>query len=379
MTSTAREGWLERIEAPDSLTLNLGGRWDMRSAQRHEKELRHLRPTGTQALRVDFSAIDSLDTAGAWLLFRLAKRLRAEGVEVAFDNLQAPHADILERLAKIESHVEIEPPKTNPLTAIVALIGKSVIEIGLEILESISFLGLTAVSFTRAVMRPKLFRVPAIFYHMEQAGLNAIPIIALIAFLIGLVIAYQGAIQLRQFGAEIFVVDMVAVSVLRELGILLTAIVVAGRSGSAFTAQIGAMKINEEVDAMRTIGLDPMQVLVLPRLIALMIVLPLLGFVADIMGLIGGGVMSMIELGISPSQYVDRLGQSFAPWSLGTGLLKAPVFAAIIALTSCYMGMKVTGSSESLGKLTTRSVVHAIFAVIVVDAMFSIFFAYIGI
>ena len=379
MTSAAREGWLERIEAPDSLTLNLGGRWDMRSAQRHEKELRHLRPSGTQALRVDFSAIDSLDTAGAWLLFRLAKRLRAEGVEVAFDNLQAPHADILERLAKIESHVEIEPPKPNPLVAIVALIGKSVIDIGVEIMESIAFLGLAAVSFARAVMRPKLFRVPAIFYHMEQAGLNAIPIIALIAFLIGLVIAYQGAIQLRQFGAEIFVVDMVAVSVLRELAILLTAIVVAGRSGSAFTAQIGAMKINEEVDAMRTIGLDPMQVLVLPRLIALMIVLPLLGFVADVMGLVGGGVMSMIELGISPSQYIDRLEQSFAPWSLGTGLLKAPVFAAIIALTSCHMGMKVSGSSESLGKFTTRSVVHAIFAVIVVDAMFSIFFAYIGI
>ena len=379
MTSAAREGWLERIEAPDSLTLNLGGRWDMRSAQRHEKELRHLRPSGKQALRVDFSAIDSLDTAGAWLLFRLAKRLRAEGVEVAFDKLQAPHADILERLAKIESHVEIEPPKPNPLVAIVALIGKSVIDIGVEIMESIAFLGLTAVSFARAVLRPKLFRVPAIFYHMEQAGLNAIPIIALIAFLIGLVIAYQGAIQLRQFGAEIFVVDMVAVSVLRELAILLTAIVVAGRSGSAFTAQIGAMKINEEVDAMRTIGLDPMQVLVLPRLIALMIVLPLLGFVADVMGLVGGGVMSMIELGISPSQYIDRLEQSFAPWSLGTGLLKAPVFAAIIALTSCHMGMKVSGSSESLGKFTTRSVVHAIFAVIVVDAMFSIFFAYIGI
>ena len=379
MTSAAREGWLERIEAPDSLTLNLGGRWDMRCAQRYEKELRHLKPAGTQALRVDFAAIESLDTAGAWLIIRLAQRLRAEGIDVAFDNLHAAQADILERLTKINSHVEIEPPRPNALVAIVALVGKSAIDIGLEVMEGVAFLGLTVVSLARAVVRPKLFRVPAIFYHMEQAGLNAIPIIALIAFLIGLVIAYQGAVQLRQFGAEIFVVDMVAVSVLRELAILLTAIVVAGRSGSAFTAQIGAMKINEEVDAMRTIGLDPMQVLVVPRLIALMIVLPLLGFVADVMGLIGGGVMAMIELGISPSQYIDRLSQSFTPWSLGTGLLKAPVFAAIIALTSCYMGMKVTGSSENLGKLTTRSVVHAIFAVIVVDAMFSVFFAYIGI
>lgn len=379
MTSAAREGWFEQNESPDSLTLNLGGRWDMRCAQRHEKELRHLKPSGARDLRIDFSAVDSLDTAGAWLLFRLARRLRGDGTEVAFDNLQAAHADILDRLTKIDSHVEIEPPRPNPFTAIVALIGKSMIDIVEEIMESIAFLGLTVVSLARVVGRPKLLRIPAIFYHMEQAGLNAIPIIALIAFLIGLVIAYQGAVQLRQFGAEIFVVDMVAVSVLRELAILLTAIVVAGRSGSAFTAQIGAMKINEEVDAMRTIGLDPMQVLVVPRLIALMIVLPLLGFVADVMGLVGGGVMSMIELGISPSQYIDRLGQSFAPWSLGSGLLKAPVFAAIIALTSCYMAMKVTGSSESLGKLTTRSVVHAIFAVIVVDALFSVFFAYIGV
>lgn len=379
MNSAAREGWLERQETAEALVLSLGGRWDMRCAERHEKELRHLTMPRGQTLRIDFSAIESLDTAGAWLVHRLAKRLRDEGIGVDFANLPAAHADILERLAHIDSHIEIEPPRPNAIAAVVARCGKGVIDIGVEILESIAFLGLTTVSLTRVVAQPRQLRVPAIFYHMEQAGLNAIPIIALIAFLIGLVIAYQGAIQLRQFGAEIFVVDMVAVSVLRELGILLTAIVVAGRSGSAFTAQIGAIKINEEVDAMRTIGLDPMQVLVVPRVIALMIVLPLLGFVADVMGLIGGGVMSMIELGISPAQFIDRLGQSFAPWTLGTGLVKAPVFATIIATTSCYMGMKVTGSSENLGKLTTRSVVHAIFAVIVADAVFSIFFAYIGI
>ena len=379
MNSAAREGWLERRETADGLVLSLGGRWDMRCAERHEKELRQLTTSSGQNLRIDFAELQSLDTAGAWLVHRLAKRLRGEGIAVAFDNLPAAHADILERLAQIDSHVEIEPPRPNAIAAVVARIGKSAIDIVVEVLESIAFLGLTVVSLTQALVRPKQLRVPAIFYHMEQAGLNAIPIIALIAFLIGLVIAYQGAIQLRQFGAEIFVVDMVAVSVLRELAILLTAIVVAGRSGSAFTAQIGAMKINEEIDAMRTIGLDPMQVLVVPRLIALMIVLPLLGFVADVMGLVGGGVMSMIELGVSPAQYIERLGQSFAPWSLGTGLVKAPVFAAIIATTSCYMGMKVSGSSESLGKLTTRSVVHAIFAVIVADALFSVFFAYIGI
>jgi len=379
MNSAAREGWLERRETAEGLVLSLDGRWDMRCAERHEKELRQLTTSGGQALHIDFADLQSLDTAGAWLVHRLAKRLRSERIAVAFDNLPAAHADILERLDQIDSHVEIEPPRPNAIAAITARVGKATIYICAEILESIAFLGLTVVTLVHALVRPKHLRVSAIFYHMEQAGLNAIPIIALIAFLIGLVIAYQGAIQLRQFGAEIFVVDMVAVSVLRELAILLTAIVVAGRSGSAFTAQIGAMKINEEVDAMRTIGLDPMQVLVMPRLIALMIVLPLLGFVADVMGLVGGGVMSMIELGISPAQYIERLGQSFAPWSLGTGLVKVPVFAAIIATTSCYMDMKVAGSSESLGKLTTRSVVHAIFAVIVADALFSVFFAYLGI
>jgi phospholipid/cholesterol/gamma-HCH transport system permease protein len=379
MTVAARDGWLDKRETADSLVLSLGGRWDMRCAERHEKALSRLETASGQALHIDFSAIESLDTAGAWLLHRMADRLRGEGVKVFFDNLPPAQADLLERLGRIESHIEIEPPRRNPLITLLALVGRSIIEIGVEVMESIAFLGLTLTCLARAAARPRLIRWPSIFYHLEQAGLNAIPIIALISFLIGLVIAYQGSVQLRQFGAEIFVVDMVAISVLRELAILLTAIVVAGRSGSAFTAQIGAMKINEEVDAMRTLGLDPMQVLVVPRLIALMIALPLLGFVADVMGLLGGGVMTMIELGISPAQFLDRLGTSFAPWSLGTGLIKAPVFAAIVALTSCHMGMKVTGSSESVGKLTTRSVVHAIFAVIVADALFSIFFAYIGI
>ena len=213
---------------------------------------------------------------------------------------------------------------------------------------------------------------------MEQSGLNAIPIVALISFLIGVVLAYQGSIQLTQFGAEVFVIDLVAISVLRELGILLTAIIVAGRSGSAYTAQIGAMRINEEVDAMRTLGLDPMQVLVVPRLIALVITLPLLGFIADIMGLLGGAVMANIELGISPGVFLERLEHAFAPWSFGVGLIKAPVFASIIALPGCFIGMKVSGSAESIGLYTTRAVVHAIFAVIVMDAIFSIFFAYIG-
>ncbi len=214
---------------------------------------------------------------------------------------------------------------------------------------------------------------------MQEIGLNAIPIVSLMAFLIGVVMAFQGAVQLRQFGAEVFVVDLIAISVLRELGILLTAIIVAGRSGAAFTAAIGSMKMREEIDAMQTLGLDPIEVLVLPRVLALVIVLPILGFVADVMGLLGGAVMSWIELGVSPGMFQTRLYDSVDVWHYAVGLIKAPFFAGIIGIVGCYEGMKVGGDAESLGRLTSTSVVLSIFLVIVADAMFSIFFAVVGV
>jgi len=191
--------------------------------------------------------------------------------------------------------------------------------------------------------------------------------------------AFQGAVQLRQFGAEVFVVDLIAISVLRELGILLTAIIVAGRSGAAFTAAIGSMKMREEIDAMQTLGLDPIEVLVLPRVLALIFVLPLLGFVADVMGLFGGAMMSWIELGVSPGMFQTRLYESVDVWHYAVGLIKAPFFAVIIGIVGSYEGMKVGGDAESLGRLTSTSVVLSIFLVIVADAMFSIFFAVVGV
>lgn len=361
------------------LVIDAGGHWSIRTAQRVEREIEKLEAHKGAAARIDLGQVEALDTAGAWLLYRLAERLKETGAAVELVNVREAQAALLDRLAQLESRVDIEPPQRNALVVILERAGEGAFGVAIEVKEGLSFLGLATVSFAKLFVRPGQFRVKAVFYHMEQSGLNAIPIVALISFLIGVVLAYQGSIQLTQFGAEVFVVDLVAVSVLRELGVLLTAIVVAGRSGSSFTAQIGAMKINEEVDAMRTIGLDPMQVLVVPRLLALVITLPLLGFIADVMGLLGGAVMANVELGVSPGVFVERLGSAFAPWSFGVGLIKAPVFAAIIALTGCYMGMKVTGSAESVGLYTTRSVVHSIFAVIVVDAIFSIFFAYIGI
>jgi phospholipid/cholesterol/gamma-HCH transport system permease protein len=214
--------------------------------------------------------------------------------------------------------------------------------------------------------------------HIERTGLNALPIVGMISFLVGVVLAFQGADQLRRFGAQVFTVNMVGISVLREMGILLTAIVVAGRSGSAFTAEIGAMQVNEEVDALRVTGLDPMEVLVAPRVIALMISLPLLAFFADIMGLLGGGIMAVTLIDISFGQYWRILNNAVNLNTFLVGIIKAPIFALLIALVGCFEGLRVSGSAESVGRLTTRSVVEGIFLVIIFDAFFSVLFSYLG-
>ena len=231
----------------------------------------------------------------------------------------------------------------------------------------------------RAVRNPRRLRVTSLVYHLEKAGLNAVPIVGLIAFLIGVVLAYQGSAQLQLFGAEIFTVNLVAVAVLREMGIMLTAVVVAGRSGSAFTAHIGSMKANQEVDALLVLGLDPIEILVLPRVLALVIAMPLLAFLADIMGLLGGAVMAWAALGISPGVFIERLNSAVGLWTFWVGIIKAPVFGFLIALVSCNEGLRVVGGAESVGLRTTRAVVISIFLVIVVDALFSIFFAYVRI
>ena len=215
----------------------------------------------------------------------------------------------------------------------------------------------------------------ALVHHADQVGWRAIPIVSLMSFLIGVVLAFQGAVQLRQFGAEIFVVDLIAISILRELGILLTAIIVAGRTASSFTAAIGSMKMREEIDAMRTLAIDPAMVLFVPRILALLITLPILGLVANIMGLFGGALMSWIELGVSPAVFRRGLLEETGTNHVLVGFVKAPVFAIIIGVIGCHAGMQVGGNAESLGRQTSAAVVRAIFAVILADALFSIFFA----
>ena len=270
------------------------------------------------------------------------------------------------------------PPRHVQMLDRVAHVGRWTVA-GLNGLARITgFFGLVVIRLARTLVRPWRLRLTALVAQMQQTGLDAVAIVALMGFLIGVVIAYQGADQLRQFGAEVFVVDLIAISILRELGILLTAIIVAGRSASAFTAAIGSMKMREEVDALRTLGLDPIEVLVLPRVLGLLLTLPVLTLIADLAGLLGGAVMSWIVLGISPGEFRTRLLDIDVSHFL-VGMSKAPFFAVIIAVIGCFQGLQVQGNAESLGQLTSRAVVQAIFMVIVADATFSILFAAVGI
>ena len=376
---TAETGWMKSERDGARLVVALGGRWSIAEAARLDRELRGLAPGPAQEVSIDIAGVEALDTAGAWILYRTLKRLRGEGYAAELARARPEQSVLLDLVAANDTPVECRPPRQPPLGAFVAGVGKAAIEVLETALSMVAFLGLTATTLGRSLVQPGRIRLTALVSHMEQTGLNALPIVGLISFLIGVVLAYQGADQLRQFGAEIFVVNLVGVSIVRELGILLTAIVVAGRSGSAFTAAIGSMKVREEIDAMRTIGLDPMEVLVLPRLLALVVTLPLLAFFADAMGLLGGGLMAWISLGIGPGQFIERLGDAVPMWSFWVGIIKAPVFAFLIAMVGCYEGFQVSGSAESVGRHTTKAVVEAIFLVIVVDAAFSILFAYLGV
>ena len=243
----------------------------------------------------------------------------------------------------------------------------------------LGFIGAVIVTLGRTVANPRRFRMIPFVHHMEKSGFDALPLVCLLTFLIGAVVAQQGAVQLRQFGAEVFTVNLIAIIFLREVGLLLTAIIVAGRSGSAFTAEIGSMKMREEIDAMRTLGLDPMEMLVLPRVAALTVTLPLLTFIADIMGLIGGGFVVFFMLDMSPGVYISRVQDAVDFWTFGVGLVKAPFMASVIALVGCRAGLAVTGSAESVGAMTTSSVVRSIFLVIILDALFAMFFTAVGI
>ena len=347
-----------------------GGRFVLSELPRLESYLDGLARDGAPV--IDLSGAAALDTAGAWAIATTVERTGGSVIHATAS--QQSLIDTVTRALPDPTAAAAKPRVSGP----VERLGRAAAAGMQALVLIIGFFGQVVAVLFRTLIRPSRLRLTALVSHIEQAGLNAIPIVALMGFLIGIVLAFQGAGQLRQFGAEVFVVDLIAISMLRELGILLTAIIVAGRSASAFTASIGSMKMREEVDAMRTLGLDPMELLVLPRVLALVIFLPVLGFLANLAGLFGGALMAWYQLGVSPGVFRARLLQIDLSHFL-VGIVKAPFFAVIIGVIGCFQGLSVEGNAESLGRLTSRAVVQAIFMVILADATFSIFFAVLGV
>ncbi len=355
----------------------ISGALTVRNLSAAVSTLRPLEDAGDTQL--DMSQLATLDTAGAYMLQKLRLRVEVTGAQLQFTDMHPDHQALLDRVAL--AMPQPDPKVATRLTAtdLLEALGRKVAGAGMFVIELVAMLGLFLARLAYLTRHPSEFRMTALVHHFDQVGWKAVPIVALMGFLIGVVLAFQGSVQLRQFGAEIFVVDLIAISILRELGILLTAIIVAGRTASSFTAAIGSMKMREEIDAMRTLAIDPATALFVPRILALLITLPILGAIANVMGLFGGAMMAWIELGISPGMFMTRLLEDTSVDHVLVGFVKAPVFAMIIGVIGCHAGMQVGGNAESLGAQTSAAVVRAIFMVIVADALFSVFFAIMGI
>ncbi|HEY2836513.1 MAG TPA: MlaE family lipid ABC transporter permease subunit [Rhizomicrobium sp.] len=360
-----------------------GGRWTIGESARLDRELRALDPGQTtgQAITMDASGIERLDSTGAWLLLRTRRTLEAAGRKVGALNVPERYAALLDNLEH-DDKPEDRPrlPRMSPWRYRLYRIGKATVSAGQQGWRMLGYLGRVTVETGEMIVAPrKNLRFAAMIHQVEETGISALPIVGLLAFLIGIVLAYQGADQLKRFGAQIFTINLLGVGVLREIGGLITAIIVAGRSGSAFTAHLGSMRVNQEIDAMQTMGLNTVDTLVLPRIIGLVISLPLLTFYANIMALIGGAMMCYFDLGITIPVFLRQLNQAVSVNTLMVGLIKAPVFAFVIALVGCYEGFQVERNAASVGLLTTRSVVESVFLVIVLDAAFSVMFSVLGV
>ena len=376
---TAASEWITTTRTGDVLEMRLTGDWTIDNVARIDSGIAALSKTHTGPAVIDFSPIGRMDTTGAWMVEKMRRRLAISSDAIEIRGIQPHHRLLVDRLNGLTGEPAPEPTRYGALSLVAERTGRATIDAWREAIDLLNFLGLATVTAARTAVSPRRFRMTAFVYHLEQVGLNALPIVGLLSFLIGVVLAYQGADQLRQFGAEIFTVNLLGISILREMGILLTAIIVAGRSGSAFAAQIGTMQVNEEIDAMRTIGLDPMEVLVLPRTLALLVAMPLLAVYADLMGLAGGALMVVVSLDITFTQFTERLRDVVPIWAFWVGIIKAPFFGVMIALVGCREGLKVRGSADSVGRQTTRAVVVSIFLVIIIDAVFSIFFSAVGV
>ncbi|NHA14333.1 ABC transporter permease [Thioalkalivibrio sp. XN279] len=359
--------------AEDGGTLSARGEWVLDNVEQLNARVDAL---ASGAGKLDASGITRLDASGALLLERLLChtgqdaagaglsgqwRVLFEAVDTACDDTRAP-----------------APVYEPPWRQILGRIGRATVEVAQSTRELLGFLGITVHRLGRTVLQPRRFRFTSTVHHMEATGLDAVPLLILLSSLVGAVVAYLGATVLRDFGAELFVIDLVTFAFVREFGVLLAAILLAGRTSSAFCAQIGMMKLREEIDAIRTLGLDEIEVLVLPRLVALLITLPLLAFIATLSGLFGGFVVSVVSLDITPSMFLDRLEQTITLRHYLVGMIKAPIFAVVIALIGCMEGLRVSGTAQSVGEHTTTAVVRSLTMVIILDAIAAIFFMEIG-
>jgi phospholipid/cholesterol/gamma-HCH transport system permease protein len=371
---------LEQIARGDGLALCAAGPWTAGFAPALERIVADAEKlTGSRPnIFIDVSQISKLDTFGAWLIERLRRGLTQGNIEAKIAGLSANYSSLVDEVRRVPA---AEPPavRQNALVGLLEDIGRNVVGFGTTLTDLIGMLGAVLAASGRVLRHPGSFRLASTVHHLEQVCWRAVPIIVLITFLIGCIISQQGIFHFRKFGADIFVVDMLGVLVLREIGVLLVAIMVAGRSGSAYTAELGSMKMREEIDALRTMGFDPVEVLILPRMLALVIALPILAFLGAMAALYGGGLVAWLYGGVQPEAFLIRLRDAISIDHFVVGMIKAPVMAAVIGIVACVEGLAVQGSAESLGQHTTSSVVKGIFFVIVMDGVFAIFFASIGI
>lgn len=371
---------VEVVSQKDAIVFKVYGMWLAKTARDAELICEELLKKGfPKTLFFDLAQFEDFDTSGIWLLQRTIQAFEHKGHHVKIQNPSKTFLTLSSRLEPYKPSFEKAPKSPSFFGSRLAYIGKTSIDLTFLARDLIIFLGQVTVGFFLVFLHPQRLRLTSIVVHMERFGVNAIPIISLISMALGLVLAYQGEEQLRRFGAEIYTINLVSISVVREVGILITAILVAGRTGSSITAQIGIMKINQEVDALNTLGLSPMEVLIIPRILALILIMPCLAFIADLAGLLGGGIMVVLSLDVSPELYIYRIAEAVTIGGFWIGIIKAPLFGAIIGVVSCFEGMRVKGTAESVGICTTRSVVEGIFLVTLADALLSVFFSKVGI
>ena len=371
---------LEGTTQGERLMLAGSGAWVAENARRLEIEIDAAtrRSGGVRRVDIDMGAVDHLDTFGAWLLERLMRDFSALGAATQVYGLKDNYRALMDEVHGVKPEQPRAHSRGSTIIYLIASIGRSIATIGGSFSAFINMLGALMVALLRVIAHPSRFRFTAMVHQLDNVGWRAVPIVMLITFLIGGIIAQQGIFHFSKFGADIYVVDMVGILVLREIGVLIVAIMVAGRSGSAYTAELGTMQMREEIDALRTMGFDPIEVLILPRIAALLIAVPILAFLGSMAALYGGGLVAWLYGGISPEIYLSRLKEAVTLQTFEVGMIKAPFMAMVVGVVACVDGLAVKGSSESLGLQTTASVVESIFLVIVLDGFFAMFFASIG-